>query len=566
MVEDRQVRKLFKVLSSGKTLSLAALRSGMSETTARRYRALSKLPSEAKVEHDWRTRKDPFESVWPEVEEQLRLNPGLQAKTIFAWLQREHEGKFQDGQLRTLQRRIKQWRATEGPAKEVFFSQTHHPGDLGASDFTHMTSLNVTIAGQPLEHLVYHFVLTYSNWEAVDLCYSESFQSLSNGLQHALWKLGGVPLRHRTDRMSAAVNNPSKRQSGKHGDKHNDGVSEDDRLPAATFTARYQGLMNHYRLQMEKTQPRRGNENGDIESSHRHFKDAVDQALMLRGSRDFADLDAYKKFLQEIVDGRNSGRTERLAEEQAVLRELPPKRLESHQKVSVLVSSGSLIQVQGNTYSVHSRLIGERVQVRIFADHLEIWYAQRRVDQFPRLRGRGKHRVNYRHIIDWLVRKPGAFENYRYREDLFPTSHFRMAYDELCERRSRNAATKDYLELLRLAARENESAVEATLRRLLHPDHTEPWTIDTVRSELRGHDVAETTTEVHVEAVDLNQFDSLLEMRLDDAVLEEQEAAFTTTFSTNQSHDQNKEVSDDQHGSEPNSRGPTPRTSSTSVP
>ena len=247
-----------------------------------------------------------------------------------------------------------------------------------------------------------------------------------------------------------------------------------------------------------------------------------------------------RTFLQEIVDGRNLGRTKRLAEEQAVLRELPPKRLESHQKISVLVNSGSLIQVQGNTYSVHSRLIGERVQVRIFADHLEIWYAQRRVDQFPRLRGRGKHRVNYRHIIDWLVRKPGAFENYRYREDLFPTSHFRMAYDELCERRSRNAATKDYLELLRLAARENESAVEAILRRLLHPEHTEPWTIETVRAELLGHDDAETTssTEVHVEAVDLNQFDSLLEMRLDDAVIEPNQDAtgcftnsITTTFS-----------------------------------
>ena len=182
MIEDRQVRKLFKLLSSGMSLRLAALRSGMSETTARRYRALEKLPSDVKAEHDWRTRKDPFEAVWPEVEEQLRLNPGLQAKTLFQWLQREYPEKFQDGQLRTLQRRIKRWRATDGPAKEVFFSQTHHPGDLAASDFTHMTSLNVTIAGQLFDHMVYHFVLTYSNWEAVHLCYSESFQSLSDGL------------------------------------------------------------------------------------------------------------------------------------------------------------------------------------------------------------------------------------------------------------------------------------------------------------------------------------------------------------------------------------------------
>ena len=560
MIEDRQVRKLFKLLSSGMSLRLAALRSGMSETTARRYRALEKLPSDAKVEHDWRTRKDPFEAVWPAVEEQLRLNPGLQAKTLFQWLQREYPEEFQDGQLRTLQRRVKQWRAMDGPAKEVFFSQTHHPGDLAASDFTHMTSLNVTIAGQLFDHMVYHFVLTYSNWEAVQLCYSESFQSLSDGLQHALWKLGGVPLRHRTDRLSAAVNNPNRVQQ--------DEESVVSQL-RATFTARYEALMNHYDLQMEKTQPRRGNENGDVESSHRHYKEAVNQALMMRGSRDFADLDAYKAFLQEIVESRNSGRTQRLAEEQAILRDLPSKRLDSHRKISVLVNSGSLIQVQGNTYSVHSRLIGEYVQIRIFADHLEVWYAQRRIDHFPRLRGRGKHRVNYRHIIDWLVRKPGAFENYRYREDLFPTSHFRMAYDELCERRSRQAATKDYLELLRIAAYENESAVEAILRRLLgrgaSPTEAseEPWTIETVRAELLANETstAPCSTEVHVEPVDLNQFDLLLEMHHDDASMTVCQSGTTTI-----PHDQDKEVSHDQHGCEPNSDNTTSRTSAAVVP
>ena len=147
MITDRQVRKLFKLLSLGKSLSLAALKSGMTEKTARRYRTLGMLPSESKVDRDWRTRENPFEAVWPQVEEQLVANPGLQAKTLFAWLQREHPGQFQDGQLRTLQRRIKQWRATDGPAKEVFFSQIHHPGDLCASDFTHMTSLRITIAG-----------------------------------------------------------------------------------------------------------------------------------------------------------------------------------------------------------------------------------------------------------------------------------------------------------------------------------------------------------------------------------------------------------------------------------
>ena len=529
MVTDRQVRKLFKLLSLGKTLSASALQSGMTEKTARRYRTLGKLPSEVKATHDWRTRQDPFEEVWPQVEEQLRLNPGLQAKTLFVWLKREHAGKFHDGQLRTLQRRIKQWRAIEGPAKEVFFSQVHHPGDLCASDFTRMTNLGVTIAGQPLDHMVYHFVLTYSHWESVSICYSESFESLSDGLQRALWQLGGAPLRHRTDRLSAAVNNPS---------------------DAREFTARYQGLMNHYDLSMEKTQPRHANENGDVESLHRHFKTAVDQALMMRGNRDFENLEVYNVFLDEIAAGRNTGRQKRLAEEREVLRDLPAKRLESFRRVTPLVNSGSLIQVLGNTYSVHSRLIGEKVNVRVHADHLEIWYAQKRVDQFPRLRGRGKHRVNYRHIIDWLVRKPGAFENYRYREDLFPTSYFRMAYDALRDRRSKDAATKDYLEILRLAAYESEARVNEVLRRLLtRAADEETWTVETVRSELHASGDGGTVpsiTDVQIDEVDLTVFDHLFDDVTDWL--------------------QDKEVFHDNHGCETNAGQPPTGTAAAVVP
>jgi len=534
LVTDRQVRKLFKLLSLGKTLSSAALKAGMTERTARRYRKLGKLPSESQVdcERDWRTREDPFEWVWPQVKEQLELNAGLQAKTLFAWLQREHPGKFEDGQLRTLQRRIKHWRATEGPSKEVFFGQVHHPGDLCASDFTHMSSLGVTISGRSLDHMVYHCVLTYSNWESVSLCYSESFESLSSGLQRALWQLGGIPARHRTDRLSAAVNNPSESRE---------------------FTARYQGLMNHYDLQMEKTQPRHANENGDVESSHRHFKTAVDQALMMRGSRDFIDIASYVSFLDSIVDGRNAGRRKRLSDEQATLRELPAKRLESFRHVDSLVNSGSIIQVLGNTYSVHSRLISERVRVRVYADHLEIWYAQRRVDQFPRLRGRGKHRINYRHIIDWLVRKPGAFENYRYREDLFPTSHFRMAYDALHDRRSRAAATKDYLEILRLAAYESEATVDEVLRILLTQEASqEAWTIETIRTHVRSicHGDTRTVADVQIDEVDLTAFDRLL----DDV----------TQLELDHSHD--KEVFYYDNGCETNSYQPPAGTASAFVP
>ena len=206
MVTDQQVRRLRRLDLRGLTKERAADKAGMDTKTARKYRRLGKLPSEVRrMERDYRTRPDPFAEVWPQLEEQLRLNPGLQAKTLFADLQRRLPGRFADGQLRTLQRHIKRWRALFGSSKEVFFAQVHHPGRLCASDFTHCTDLGVTLAGTPFDHLIYHFVLTYSNWETGTICFAESYESLSEGLQNALWELGGVPPLHRTDRLTAAI-------------------------------------------------------------------------------------------------------------------------------------------------------------------------------------------------------------------------------------------------------------------------------------------------------------------------------------------------------------------------
>lgn len=485
MITDRQVKKLWKLLARKVPLGKAAARCDMDEKSARKYRDAGKLPSELAQPHTWRTREDPFAEVWPEVYEQLVENPGLEAKTLFEWLQRKYEGRFQDGQLRTFQRGVKRWRATAGPPKEVFFSQVHHPGRLCASDFTHMTSLNVTIQGQPFEHLVYHFVLTYSNWETATICFSESFERLSDGLQSALWELGGVPERHRTDRLSTAVNNLS---------------------PKKEFTERYQALLDHYGLEREKIQAGQAHENGDVESLHRHFKTAVDQALMLRGSRDFASREEYAAFLREVLDQKNAGRRERLQEELAVLRPLPAGRRESCRSVRVRVGTGSLIQVDRNTYSVDSRLIGERVEVRIGTEHLDVWYGQKRIERLPRLRGRGKRHINYRHIIDTLVRKPGAFENYRYREELFPTSRFRLAYD-LLRTTAPATASHQYLEILYLAARESESAVDDALRVLL--DRDQAVSLVAVEEFLQGEQEAPPPTDVTVAAVDLSSFDEL---------------------------------------------------------
>ena len=205
MVTDQQVRKLMMLKKKGKTLSLSAAKVGMDEKTARKYLRLGKLPSEVSSPRKWRTRLDPFAEVWEGLRSYLVLNPGLEAKTLFEDLQRQYPGRFQDGQLRTLQRRVKAWRALEGPPKEVFFDQMYEPGKLCESDFTHLTSLGITIQGQLFEHLLYHFVLPYSNWETGTVCFSESFENLSEGLQNALWELDGVPEKNRTDRLSAAV-------------------------------------------------------------------------------------------------------------------------------------------------------------------------------------------------------------------------------------------------------------------------------------------------------------------------------------------------------------------------
>ena len=469
---------------------IAAAKSGMDAKTARKYRRLGQVPSELPVTPRWRTRPDPFAEVWGEIRELLEVNAGLEAKTVFEYLQRCGPGQFADGQLRTLQRRVKSWRATEGPAKEVFFAQQHPPGRLGASDFTHMEELGVTLQGQSFPHLIYHFVLTYSNWEAGTLCYSESFESLCEGLQNAVWELGKVPQRHRTDRLSTAVNNAS---------------------DPAEFTERYQGLLRYYGLEGEKTQAGHGNENGDVEQRHHRFKRAVGQELLLRGSRDFDSVAEYQQFLQVLFERLNAGRKPRLAEEMAVMQELPKRRMESCKRERVRVDSGSLIYVDRNVYSVPSRLIGEQVEARLYMDQIEVWYGQKKVEQMQRLRGRRKHRVDYRHIIDWLVRKPGAFEHYRYRDELFPTSRFRMAFDLLQEKLGRPRGNKEYLRILELAAKDSEVKVDEVLRVLLAGGEEEisAQEIEAMLGVERGAAVRD----VQVAAVDLELFDQLCSAR-----------------------------------------------------
>jgi hypothetical protein len=212
--------------------------------------------------------------------------------------------------------------------------------------------------------MVYHFVLTYSNWETASICFSESFEALSAGLQTALWELGGVPVAHQADCLTAAV--------------HKLDHPED-------FTQRYDGLLSHYGLDGRKTNPSSPHENGDIEQRHHRFFRAAEQSLMLRGSCDFARREDYVAFLRKVLDQLNAGRQDKLAQELDVLRTLPARRLQDYTRLQVRVSQFSTIRVSGNTYSVHSRLNGEMVQIRMHADHLDVYYAQRHLERIPRI-------------------------------------------------------------------------------------------------------------------------------------------------------------------------------------
>jgi transposase len=476
------------LLSQGMAQVTAAAKAGMSERTARKYAHSGREPSHAKVPHTWRTRADPFLDVWPEIEALLRQDSALQAKTIWMELNERHGGRFSTGQLRTLQRRLLAWRVRSGPDREVFFPQRHVPGEQGQSDFTDMRDIQVMIAGQPFPHLLYHFVLTYSNWESVSICPSESFESLSAGLQSALWRLGGVPLEHRTDNLSAATHELSESRG-------------------RDFTERYRELIDHYGLRASRNFPGNAHENGDVESANGKLKTAIDQRLRLRGSRAFASREAYEGFLESCIQARNATRHVRIEEERAHLRALPVRPLPAYRESYVTVSRASAVRILKHSYSVCSRLIGCQLRVRLHADIVELHYKGERVALMERLVGRDAHRIDYRHIIHTLVRKPGAFRRYVFREALFPTLEFRRTYDALVAAGS-DQADLDYVRILHLAAGDGEEIVRAVLAALL--SEASLPTYEAVRARVRSPRTPEGVPCLTITAPDLNLYDRLL--------------------------------------------------------
>ena len=490
MKTDAEVQLMLRERHKGKTQAQAAARAGMHPNTARKYTRAGKLPSQLKQPRTYRTRRDPFADDWPWVQAHLERDSAVQAQTLFALLCDQHPGRYQVGQLRTLQRRIALWRAQHGPEKEVMFAQIHHPGQRAQSDFTHMSDLAVTLAGQPFPHLLYHLVLTYSNVEAVQICFSESFESLADGIESCLWQIGGVPEQHRTDNLSAAIHQ----------------LDADGRKD---FTARYSALMNHYTMQPSTNNPGVAHENGDVEQAHHRFKQAVDQALRVRGSRDFTDRASYARFLQELVRGRNQTRQLAWDAERPCLRPLPLHPLKLCRELRLRVSPFSTITVLRNTYSVPSRLIGTSVLVRVRAETLELYVGTSLLLTLARLHGRQQQRIDYHHLSASLLRKPGAFANYRYRDELFPTLTFRRAYDAL-QAHQPSRADREYVRILHLAATSSEVEVDTALSLLLEAEQVP--TFEATRAVVRPSLPTEAPL-VSAPTLDLAAYDQLLPSR-----------------------------------------------------
>lgn len=451
---DAQVRQIMKERLQGKTQQQAALKANVkSRKTVYRYEQVRRLPSELKQPRQWRTRQDPFATDWPQLEEMLTVSPELEAKTLFEWLCEQQPGQYQAGQVRTLQRRVASWRALHQP-QVASLAQVRQPGEMLQSDGTWLTELGVTIQGAPFKHLLIHCVLPYSNWEWGCLAQSESLLALREGLQRTLQKLGYAPRYHQTDNSTAAT------YLLRHEAAQNSNQSR-------TYHPLYLELLDYYGMQPQLTHVATPDENGDVEAIHGGLKRALHQYLLLRGSREFATVESYEAFVYQVMERRNQLRQSRLAEEIAVMRRITQPPLAAYREWRVRVSPGSLIRIQTHTYSVPTSLIGQQVLVRQYEWHLEVYYQQQLIQSMPRLTGRFQSHVNYRHLVDTLLRKPGGFRAYRYQQALFPQPVFRETWDRLNQWQAPHGADLTYLRILNLAAKHLECDVAAALTLLL---------------------------------------------------------------------------------------------------
>lgn len=452
-ITDQQLRLYMSDLQKHSQRTSAA-RAGFSERTARRFDADPTLPSNRKIVHG-RTVADPLEGYWEShILPLLERDSALQAVSLLRHLQGLHPLAFPDDRIRrTLERRVRQRRALNGPERDIIFRQTPEPGRMAQSDFTHAEELEVTIAGQPFPHLLYHFVMVYSRWEHVAVVLGgESFTALAENLQQALWSLGGAPQEHRTDSLSAAFRNLTADQC------------ED-------ITRRYNAFVGHYGMEASRNNRGEAHENGAVESQNRHLKKAIEQALILRGSRDFASIEDYRRFVDILVARRNRQRVTAVQAERAHLRPLPLRRTTDFTEIVVPVTRTGGFLVKSIFYSAPSQLIGQRLRVHLYDDRLEAFLGSTLVVSHPRARGRGDghrvHVINYHHVIHALRRKPQALWSSIYRDSLFPRTEYAAVWQMLQRDLPRRDACRRMVDLLFTA---HDRACEAELAHLLADD------------------------------------------------------------------------------------------------
>ena len=433
-----QVKFYMSSRKQPRTQAQASAKAGISERSARRIEH-GELGESAHRERHWRTRSDPFAGVWEEeIVSRLEQQPRLDATTLFEDLQERHPGQYGNGKKRTFQRRVKAWKALHGADKDVIFRQVQEPGRQGLSDFTEFKGIIVTIAGEELDHRLYHFRLAYSGWSHVRVVLGgESYSALAEGLQEALWRLGGAPLEHRTDSLSAAYKNLA-------------AEARDD------LTQRYEVLCAHYGMTATRNNRGISHENGAVESPHGHIKRRIAQALLLRDSADFATLQDYRQWLDALLVRFNRRCSEALAIERAQLQALPRRRTGDYSEQVVSVTTSATIEVKRVLYSVPARLIGERLRLHVFDDRIEAFVDATKALTLPRVYSvnhERARRIDYRHLIGALVRKPQAFRYSQLREDLLPNATYRTIWQHLDRHLEARAACKRIVGILALAAR-----------------------------------------------------------------------------------------------------------------
>lgn len=432
-ITQRQEILYMQSRQSGLTQETSAAKAGVSVRSGRR---IETGETRAKAPRDWLTRNDPFSSVWDsELVPLLEDEPKLTGLTLWEYLDEKHPGEYPYKLLRTLQRRVKHWRATQGPDNPVMFRQAIPPGQQGLSDFTHPRTA-VTIAGQPFVHLIYQYRLACSGWRCAHVVRGgESYSALAEGLQKALHKSGGVPVEHRTDSLSAAYVNQSQKKQ---------------------LTRAYEGLCQHYGMSGTTNNPGLGHENGAVETSHGSLKHRLDQAIKLRGSADFDSVADYQALIDRCTERLNRYTLTRFAEEQKHLRPLPKYRFMDYAELSAKVTSSSTITVKRGLYTVPSRLIGETLRIHFYHDKLIGFVGQTQVIELPRvfpenLEGRAR-RIDYRHVIHALAAKPQAFRFSNFRDELFPNDNYRQLWQIADQKLPAKEACKWMVTVLRIAA------------------------------------------------------------------------------------------------------------------